>query len=127
MPTSLFVTSAELQVPRNAQTPIAVDVRFGGGDLTASLDWRRTEGEEWTIAIETTDGLKLSLEKGGAELVVNGERQACEGMGEYPSIYAHFVDLIDNRRSDFDVAPLRLVADCLLAGKRIETDPVERA
>jgi predicted dehydrogenase len=127
MPTSLFVTSAELQVPRNAQTPIAVDVRFGGGDLTASLDWRRTEGEEWTIVIETADGLKLSLEKGGAELVVNGERQACEGMGEYPSIYAHFVDLIDNRRSDFDVAPLRLVADCLLAGKRIETDPVERA
>ena len=127
MPTPLFVTSAELQVPRNAQTPIAVDVRFGGGDLTASLDWRRTEGEEWTIAIETTDGLKLSLEKGGAELVVNGERQACEGMGEYPSIYAHFVDLIDNRRSDFDVAPLRLVADCLLAGKRGETDPVERA
>ena len=37
-------------------------------------------------------------------------------MGEYPSLYAHFVDLIDNRRSDFDVAPLRLVADCLLVG-----------
>jgi predicted dehydrogenase len=127
MPTPLFVTSAELKVPKNAQTPIAVDVEFGGGGLTASLDWRRGEGEEWTIVIETADGLKLSLEKGGAELVVNGERQACEGMGEYPSIYAHFVDLIDNRRSDFDVAPLRLVADCLLAGKRIETDPVERA
>jgi predicted dehydrogenase len=127
MPTPLFVRSAELQVPENAQTPIAVDVQFGGTDLTASLDWRRTEGEEWTVVVETTDGLKLSLEQGGAELVVNGQRQICEGMGEYPSIYAHFLDLIDNRRSDFDIAPLRLVADCLLVGKRTQTAPVERA
>ena len=28
------------------------------GPLTASLDWRRTEGEEWTIAVETADGTR---------------------------------------------------------------------
>ena len=37
-----------------------------------------------------------------------------DGPGEYPDIYRTFVDLIDERRSLVDVAPLRLVADCLL-------------
>ena len=120
MPQPLFVKSARLTVPEGAQTPIAAEVDFGPG-LSASLDWRRSEGEEWTITAQTDDGLEVRLEKGGADLVVNGERQDCAGMGEYPSLYAHFLDLIDNRRSDFDVSPLRLVADCLLVGS------VERA
>ena len=115
MPQPLFVQSARLIVPDGAQTPIAAEVNFGPG-LSASLDWRRSDGEEWTIAIETGDGLELRLERGGADLVVNAERQSCEGMGEYPSVYARFLDLIDNRRSDMDLAPLRLVADCLLVG-----------
>ncbi len=115
MPQPLFVRSARLIVPEAAQTPIAAKVDFGPG-LSASLDWRRSDGEEWTIAVETSDGPELRLERGGADLIVNGERQSCDGMGEYPSLYAHFLDLIDNRRSDMDVAPLRLVADCLLVG-----------
>ncbi len=123
-PGALTIKSAELHVPENAQTPIAVEVELGE-KLTASLDWRRAEGEEWTIAVATNDGLELLLENGGTELFVNGERQACEGMGEYPSIYARFVDLIDNRRSDFDVSPLRLVADCLLVGRHHQAAAVE--
>jgi predicted dehydrogenase len=116
MPQPLFVKAANLSIPEGAQTPIAAEVEFGPGQ-SASLDWRRSEGEEWTISVETMDGLQVQLEKGGADLIVNGERQDCAGMGEYPSLYAHFVELIDNRQSDFDVAPLRLVADCLLVGK----------
>lgn len=129
-PGALFVTSAELHVPVNAQTPIAVDAELASpaaaGPLTCSLDWRRGEGEEWTIAIETTDGARLKLERGGADLIVGGEPQSCAGMGEYPSIYARFLDLIDNRRGDMDLAPLRLVADCLLVGRRIQAAAVER-
>ena len=128
-PGGLFVKAADLSFPENAQTPIAAEITFtspeADGPLTASLDWRRTEGEEWTIAVATNDGLELLLENGGTELFVNGERQACEGMGEYPSIYARFVDLIDNRRSDFDVSPLRLVADCLLVGRHHQAAAVE--
>jgi predicted dehydrogenase len=123
-PGALTVKSADLHLPENAQTPIAVEVQFNGGH-SASLDWRRTEGEEWTIAIERADGVELRLEKGGAELFVNGERQACEGVGEYPSIYTRFVDLIDNRQSEMDLAPLRLVADCLLVGRRHRATAVE--
>ena len=119
-PGPLFVKTAELTFLEDAQTPIAVDAELSSpaayGRLSCSLDWRRTEGEEWTIAIETSDELELQLERGGADLRVNGELQSCEGMGEYPSIYARFLDLIDNRHSDMDLSPLRLVADCLLVG-----------
>jgi predicted dehydrogenase len=121
-PGGLFVKSAELSVPKNAQTAIAADVVFyspeADGPLIASLDWRRTEGEEWTITIESTDGTSVRLEDGGARLILNGEVSADSGIGEYPDIYRTFLDLIDNRRSLVDVAPLRLVADCLLVGGR---------
>jgi len=119
-PGGLFVQSAELAIPQNAQTPIAADVTFyspqADGPLSASLDWRRTEGEEWTVTVEAADGTSVRLEDGGARLILDGEPTADTGVGEYPDIYRTFVDLIDERRSLVDVAPLRLVADCLLVG-----------
>ena len=127
-PGGLFVESAELQIPENAQTPIAADIRFSSpeadGPLRASLDWRRREDEEWTIAVEAADGTSIRLELGGARLIVNGETTADDGIGEYPDIYRSFVDLIDERRSLVDVAPFRLVADCLLVGQCRKVDAV---
>ena len=127
-PGSLFVRSAELSVPSNAQTPIAADILFSSpeaeGPLTASLDWRRSEGEEWTIAVETSDGETIRVENGGSKLVAGGEAIEDQGVGEYADIYNKFVDLIDQRHSLVDVAPLRLVADCLLVARRREVEPV---
>jgi predicted dehydrogenase len=127
-PGGLFVKSAELHVPEDAQTPIAAEVDFhspaADGPLRASLDWRRTADEEWTVTVETSDGAKVRLEDGGATLLLNGEKQAESGLGEYPDIYREFVELIDERRSKVDVAPLRLVADCLLAGRRNTVEAV---
>ena len=127
-PGTLLVQSADLSVPINAQTAIAADVSFyspeADGALGASLDWRRTEGEEWTIIIETSDRTKVLLEDGGARLILNGEPSADSGIGEYPDIYRTFVGLIEERRSLVDVAPLRLVADCLLVGKRTIVEAV---
>jgi predicted dehydrogenase len=126
-PGSLFVREAELSIPPNVQTPIAAEVTFfspeADGSLKASLDWRRSEGEEWTITVTTADGIEVRLEQGGAALLIDGEPQSQQGPGEYPDIYAKFVDLLDERRSDVDVGPLRLVADCLLSGRRREVDP----
>ncbi|MFL6722120.1 MAG: Gfo/Idh/MocA family protein [Sphingomonas sp.] len=128
-PGGLFVKSAELQVPDNAQTPIAADIIFSSpvadGPLHVSLDWRRSEGEEWTITIVTGDGETVRLEDGGARLLLNGEEQSCDGLGEYPDIYRAFADLIDERRSLVDVAPFRLVADCLLVGRRTSVEAVQ--
>jgi len=127
-PGALLVKAADLLIPENAQTPIAADITFASpdadGPLTASLDWRRTEGEEWTIEIEATDGTKVRLEEGGSRLHLNGTLHADEGPGEYPDIYARFADFIDEHRSHVDVAPLRLVADCLLAGRRKMVEPL---
>jgi D-galactose 1-dehydrogenase len=127
-PGGLFVQSAGLQVPENAQTPIAADVTFSSpeadGPLSASLDWRRTEGEEWTITVETNDGSTIRLEDGGGKLILNGETGIDDGPGEYPDIYRTFANLIDERRSLVDVAPFRLVADCLLVGRTMRTDPI---
>ena len=127
-PGGLFVREAALSFPQNAQTPIAADVTFSSpaadGPLSASLDWRRTEGEEWTIEVEASDGVHVRLENGGSRLIVNGEPSEDDGPGEYPDIYRTFVDLIDQRRSLVDVAPFRLVADCLLVGRRQQVEPV---
>jgi predicted dehydrogenase len=121
-PGGLFVRDAELSFPENAQTPIAAEVTFSSpqadGPLSASLDWRRTEGEEWTIVARTTGGDELRLERGGSDLTINGEKMSDRGIGEYPDIYREFLRLIDERRSLVDFAPLRLVADCLLMGRR---------
>jgi hypothetical protein len=130
-PGTLFVQGAELFFPENAQTPIAADITFSSsvaeGPLKCSLDWRRSEGEEWTIAVRTSDGLDLRLEGGGSVLKIHGEVHTDEHGDEYPDIYREFVDLIDERRSHVDVAPLRLVADCLLVGRRHAVEPVPDA
>jgi predicted dehydrogenase len=131
-PGALFVRSAELSFPENAETPIAAEVEFGSdvadGPLRCSLDWRRTEGEEWTIEVRTADGITVRLAEGGARLFLDDKEQTVSGSGEhggeYPDIYREFVDLIDQRRSSVDVRPLRLVADCLLAAKRHIVEPV---
>ena len=128
-PGTLFVRSAELSIPENAETPIATEIDFASdvadGPLHASLDFRRTEGEEWTIDIRTTDGASVRLVDGGARLFLDGQEQKLEGPGEYPDIYREFVDLIDQRRSSVDVRPLRLVADCFLAASRRTVEAVQ--
>jgi len=126
-PGTLFVERAELHYPKDAQTPIAAEIEFASavakGPLRCSLDWRRTEGEEWTITIRTAEGTEVRLENGGSLLSIDGEPQTFESPGEYPDIYARFALLIDERRSQVDIAPLRLVADCLLVGSRHMVEP----
>lgn len=127
-PGELFVRSAELSFPENAQTPIAAEIDFGSdvadGPLHCSLDWRRTEGEEWKISIRTAEGQEIRLIEGGSRLIVDGVEQNLVKSGEYPDIYREFVDLIDECRSSVDVRPLRLVADCFLASSRRIVEPV---
>jgi predicted dehydrogenase len=128
-PGVLYVREALLSVPANAQTPIAAEITHASaqadGPLACSLDWRRSDGEEWTITVTTSDGMEVRLDQGGSMLSIDGVRSELAGPGEYPDIYGHFLDLIDERRSDVDVSPLRLVADCLLVGRRQLVEAVE--
>ena len=128
-PGSLFVADATLAVSQGAQTPIAAEITLesptSAGPLTCSLDWRRTEGEEWTIRARTAEGSEVLLTEGGARLFIDGKEQSVSGIGEYPDIYRRFVELIDERSSEVDVRPLRLVADCLLVGSRQSVEAVQ--
>ena len=129
-PGELFVRESELFFPENKQAPIAARLRFAssageGGDLRADFNWDHRGEEAWDIHFGLGDGTELKLVQGASKLFVGGELQAAGGHGEYPSIYADFVDLIDERRSLVDVRPLRLVADAYLAGRRSFVEPFE--
>ena len=75
-PGPLLVGKAELAFPEDAQTPIAAEIEFASpaadGPLRCSLDWRRSEGEEWTIVVRTADGVEVRLDDGGSRLSIDG-------------------------------------------------------
>ena len=123
--TRLFVREATLSFPENRQTPIAARIGFGPEGFAADMDWRYTEGERWTIRVETEDGTKLELLGGGARMTIDGEPQAVAGPGEYPSLYARFAELVEARESEVDREPLRIVADAFLVGRRETVEPFD--
>ena len=122
LPMPLFVRKADLLVPSNRQAPIAARLDFGDG-LGAELDWRFTEGEQWTIRIETKEGPVVELHDGGARLSIDGALRPIASRGEYASIYNRFAELVSGRVSELDREPLRIVADAFLVGRRESTDP----
>jgi predicted dehydrogenase len=128
-PGPLLLRSAELFVPENRESPIAARLALSSpaaeGELSAYFEWRHSGGEAWDIEIATSDGLELVLREGGARLFVGGREIAERGEPEYAAIYARFVDLIDQRRSLVDLAPLRLTADAFLAGSRTMVEPFD--
>jgi D-galactose 1-dehydrogenase len=127
MPEPLFVREAELIFPSNKDAPIAATMRFasGGGDeeLRAEFDWRPIDREVWEITVGTDDGTILHLSKGGAKLDVNGQTVMDQRPEEYEAIYRHFADLLHGGRSHVDPAPMRLVTDAFMLGRRAETEP----
>ncbi len=127
LPQPIFVQSCILETPRNRQTPIAAGITFkpsweGEAQLTADLDWRQTGEQSWNIDVETADGMRLVLRNGGTELYVNGQRTIMEPMQEYEAIYRYFAELLASGRSHVDAAPLQLVSDCFMLGRRAETE-----
>jgi predicted dehydrogenase len=128
LPAPLFVREGTLFFPENAHAPLAAELSFASpaadGPLSASLDWRKTDGEEWTVEIETGDGARLKLVDGGARLFLDGEEVPGEQVKEYPDLYARFAELIDCRTSLVDAEPLRLVADSLLVARRETVEAV---
>ena len=124
----VFVRSADLTFPENCDAPIAANLVFhdgedGDADLTAVFDWRQTGQQTWEIVVETSDGARIHLEQGGAKLTIDRKLIVEEERTEYEQIYARFRELLDAGRSDVDPAPLRLVADAFLVGRRLQTEP----
>ena len=117
---------AELSYPDNCETPIAARLTLsgpGGAPISADFDFRQTGVQTWDIEVETDSG-SLRLAKGGSQLFIDGlPVETPDGGGEYPSLYAHFAQLVATGRSDVDFSPLQLVADAFLCGRRLVVAP----
>lgn len=130
LPFPVFVESARLKFPSNRQTPVDVEIAFTTAEpnkplITAGFNWLETEGEIWTVTIETAKGNQLKLEKGGTVLRVNGVVKVEKPSEEYEGIYRRFAELLRKKKSETDGSPLRLVADAFLLGARENVEPFD--
>ena len=123
LPVPLIVESATLEIPANRQAPIAAQITFAGGSHTADFDFRYTDGEEWSISVETGDRRRVELREGGARLIIDGAEQVLGPRAEYPAMYARFAELMAASQVEVDREPLRIVADAFLAARRTSVAP----
>jgi predicted dehydrogenase len=123
LPGPFRVEAARMIEPENRATPIAAELAMTGDDgypVTVELDWRQEGPQTWDIVVET-DGGRLELGQGGAALRLDGVEAARAPEREYPEIYRRFAALLRARESDVDTAPLRIVADAFMVGRREAT------
>jgi D-galactose 1-dehydrogenase len=125
VPEPVLLQAAELYVPANADSPIAATLVFEGDDRRAELDWRQTSGETWEIEVGTRSGQRLKLSAGGTRLEAHGATLIEAPSREYEAIYDHFARLMDEGHSHVDAAPLRLIADAFLLGRRHTVEAFE--
>ncbi|SDE23575.1 D-galactose 1-dehydrogenase [Paracoccus isoporae] len=118
LPQKLRLISADLDVPENRQAPIAARLEFGGR-ISADLDFRQEGPQTWDVEFQTDAG-HLALRMGGNVLEIDGTPAGGENsiMGEYPALYARMAELVRDGASDVDLAPMMLVADAFLLGRR---------
>ncbi len=125
LPHPPFITSAELSFPANRDAPIAATLAMtdiAGTPIAVTLDWRQTGEQIWEIAVDTDAG-PLVLSGGGTTLEAGGAKtEAHDPHGEYAGLYRRFAELVPARRIDFDTAPITLLADAFMLGKRTTID-----
>lgn len=120
LPDPVTVRSSLLTIPSNRESPLAarLQMRSGTAAIEAEFDFLHEGPQQWDIVVDTGDG-RLMLKEGGRLLAINDATfEAVDE--EYPRLYSRFAALIEQRRCDTDIAPLRLVADAFLLGSRRE-------
>jgi D-galactose 1-dehydrogenase len=125
VPGALALQNADLWFPENCATPIAARLLLreaSGAPVQVDLDFLQTGPQTWNIEIETGAEL-LELSLGGKVLTIDGRDAPTSGIKEYAGLYAHFAELVKDARLDVDTAPLQLVADAFLCGRRVAVDP----
>jgi len=127
LPRPVFARKSELAFPSNREAPIAVELDMTdvtGLPVRAEFDFRQTGPQTWDIRIETETG-PVTLSKGGRQLF-DGDRTVVDAKKEeYPELYRRFVMLAAQGASDVDLAPLQLVADAFMLGRRRTVEPFE--
>jgi D-galactose 1-dehydrogenase len=118
LPATPAVIAGTLDVPANAQTPIAAQfgLDLGTGTVQVTLDFLQQGPQSWDIRLETRCGHRLHLADGGATLSLDDAPARSAASGEYPALYAHFAALLDAGASDADATPFALAAEALARG-----------
>jgi D-galactose 1-dehydrogenase len=125
IPGALALKRAELSYPRNCETPIAARLLLAdsrGATAQVEMDFRQTGQQTWDIDVDTDAG-RLHLSAGGGVMTVGDHAVETVECSEYGSLYAHFATLVRAGAIDVDCAPLQLVADAFLCGRRVEVEP----
>jgi D-galactose 1-dehydrogenase len=127
LPQPVFVTRADLGFPVNRQAPIVVEMELSdaaGLPIKAEFDFRQTSPQAWDIRIETDRG-PLVLCRGGAKMS-DGDKVVVDAVKEeYPALYRRFAELTAKGQCDVDLAPLQIVADAFLLGRRYNVEAFE--
>jgi D-galactose 1-dehydrogenase len=127
LPRPVFVTRAELGFPSNREAPIVVEMDMTdatGLPIKVEFDFRQPPPQTWDIRIETDRG-PLVISGGGARMS-DGDTGVVDAMKEeYPALYRRFVGLASKGECDVDLAPLQIVADAFLLGRRRNVEPFE--
>lgn len=121
----LLLVQGELEIPANAQTPIAARLHWRTlteTAVSADFDFRHEDPPCWEMTFATTAG-RLVLSRGGARLSLDGETLVDAPEREYLGVYRHFHELLTSGDSDMDLAPLEQVADALMLSHRRVTEP----
>ena len=124
LPRPVFVTAASLDFPDNRDAPIAAELSLSDADglpVRVVFDFRETERQVWDIHVETEQG-GVTLSAGGVRLKAGNERLVDIMKEEYPLLYRRFVELASQGLSDVDLAPLQLVADAFMLGRRRQVE-----
>jgi D-galactose 1-dehydrogenase len=127
LPQPLFVTSADLAFPANRDAPIAASLALSdaqGLKIAAEFDFRQTGPQSWDIDLDTDAG-PVTLSMGGARLRAGGKQLVDAPDAEYAGLYRRFRELCAAGEADVDLAPLQLVADAFLLGRRRIVEPFE--
>ena len=127
LPQPLLLQEATLEYPSNWESPVAASLILGdanGTEVRMELDFRQTGVQSWDIDVQTDAG-RLLLSAGGTLMQVNGTAVAVGPAREYAAVYEHFATLVRAHHIDADLAPLRLVADAFLGGRRITVEPFD--
>lgn len=117
LPTRVHLKDALLHIPVNRQTPIRAELTLSNS-ITAEFDWLNMGAQIWQIEIQTKEGDVVSLVDGGNRCFVNQKLQVPEPLDEYPALYAQMFDLVKRGQSDVDLAPMTLVADAMMSGRK---------
>lgn len=127
LPRAFRLTASKLFVPSNCAQPIRAELAFRDSanvPIDCLFDFDQPDDPTWRIEAETDAGT-YRLEKGGAQLFLDGNSLIDEPEREYPALYAHFVDLVKCGASDVDVTPLAHVADAFMAAETEMVGPFD--